>query len=154
MKRHSTLRIATGAASLGAMLLASVTMTSAARLNPISDKITKTECSACHLAYPSGLLPKAAWGKILDTLGNHFGEDASLDAKTTKHIRDYLTSHANTRLTTKASNPTLRITDYTWFNRQHGTRARAYAKSHPAIATISNCSGCHRGAEKGYFGDD
>ncbi len=154
MTRLTPFRIFTTAAGLGAILAASVTIADAARLSPVSDKITKTECSACHMVYPPGLLPKASWKKILNTLSDHFGEDASLDAKTTAHIRNYLMSHANTRLKTKASNPTLRITDFYWFNRQHGSRARAYAKSHKSIGTISNCAGCHRSAERGVFGDD
>jgi len=48
----------------------------------------------------------------------------------------------------------LRITDFVWFNQRHGANRRAYAKSHSSIATISNCAGCHNGAEKGYFSDD
>ncbi|MFK5998366.1 MAG: cytochrome C [Rhodobacterales bacterium] len=140
---------------LGAILLIGATSANAeGNVRPVKDAVTLEECSACHIAYPVGLLPKASWGKILDTLGDHFGEDASLDDATTKHIRDYLTSHANTRLSVNASNPTLRITDFKWFNREHSASRRAYAKSHSNIGTISNCAGCHRGAEKGRFDDD
>jgi len=139
---------------LGVVLLASATTANAGYLNPVKDKVTLEECSACHLAYPAGLLPKASWGKILNTLGDHFGEDASLDDATAKHIRDYLMSHASTRLATDSANPTLRITKFNWFNGIHGPNFRAYAKSHTNIGTISNCTGCHRGAEKGYFEDD
>ncbi len=149
MKHLTKLRIA----GLGALLLVGTT-TAYAGVNPVKDAITLEECSACHIAYPSGLLPKASWRKILNNLGDHFGEDASLDDATTKHIRDYLTSHASTRLSTNASNPTLRITEFNWFNQIHSARRRAYAKSHSNIGTISNCAGCHRGAEKGYFEDD
>ena len=142
-------------ASLGAILLAGTTIAHAeGGISPIRDKTTFEECSACHMAYPPGLLPKASWGKILDTLDNHFGEDASLDEAATKHIRDYLMSHANTRVTTDTANPTLRITEFRWFNREHGQRARDYAKNHSSVSTISNCAGCHRGAENGYFEDD
>jgi len=147
----STLKAAVG---ITALVLAGATAANAARLNPVADKTTASECSACHMLYAPGLLPKASWGKILDTLGDHFGEDASLDNKTTKHIRNYLMSHANTRITTSAAKPTLRITKFAWFNRIHGSRARAYATSHKSVGSISNCAGCHRGAEKGYFGDD
>jgi len=121
------------------------------RLAPIKDKITYTECSACHMAYPAGLLPKASWNKIMDTLPNHFGEDASLDPKAVKHIRAYLTRYASTGLRVDPAKPVIRITKFNWFNRIHGAGARAYAKNHSSISTISNCAGCHRGAEKGYF---
>jgi len=152
MKHLTKLNIA----SLGALLLASATIANAEEggLRPIADKMTREECSACHIAYPAGLLPKASWGKILNTLDDHFGEDASLDDASTKHIRDYLMKHANTRLTTDASNPTLRITDFDWFNRRHGASRRAYAKSHSSIGSISNCAGCHGGAQNGSFEDD
>jgi hypothetical protein len=48
----------------------------------------------------------------------------------------------------------LRITDVPWFTRQHNARYRAYAESHPEVGTISNCTGCHLGAERGQFDDD
>ncbi len=142
-------------AGFGALLLAGATVAHAeGNFSSIRDTTTFEECSACHMAYPSGLLPKASWSRIMDTLDDHFGEDASLDDATTKHIRDYLMAHANTRLSTDTANPTLRITEFNWFNHEHGQRARKYAKNHSEIGSISNCAGCHRGAEKGYFEDE
>ena len=32
--------------------------------------VWKTECASCHMAYPPGLLPAAAWKQQMDTLKN------------------------------------------------------------------------------------
>ena len=58
-------------------------------IQPITDQLTKNECSACHFAYPASMLPEASWKKIMGSLGNHFGEDASLDTQTIQHITKY-----------------------------------------------------------------
>jgi len=63
-------------------------------IEPITDQITKDECSACHFAFPAAMLPQASWKKILRDLENHFGEDASLDAQTTQHIKEYLVARS------------------------------------------------------------
>lgn len=107
---------------------------------------TKAECSACHNAYPAELLPASSWNQILDTLGSHFGEDASLKPDQIAVIRDYLTGHAMPEPAgvDPASLP-LRITEYPWYKRIHGKRLTARAKADPKIGTLSNCAGCHSG---------
>ena len=120
------------------------------------------ECSACHMAYDPGFLPKRSWRAIMSNLSNHFGEDASLDDQTRNAIKRYLLSNAadaNGRnpywlRRIPASQTPLRITELPWFRNQHGPRARAWAKSHPKIGSISNCQGCHRAAARGVFDDD
>ncbi len=129
--------------------------TSASNAFVVTNAATKTECSACHVAYAPGFLPKRSWQAIMSDLGNHFGEDASLDPATTKEITNYLMATAPQDIRgVSATSVPLRITKMTWFTRQHGQRAIDYAKSRANIGTISNCTGCHRGAERGIFGDD
>ncbi|MDD3343356.1 MAG: cytochrome b/b6 domain-containing protein, partial [Sulfurospirillaceae bacterium] len=41
------------------------------------------ECISCHTLYPPFLLPERSWVAMMQTLDNHFGDDASLDAATT-----------------------------------------------------------------------
>lgn len=124
-------------------------------MQPVTDPLTQEECSACHMAYPAGFLPKASWNAILDTLGDHFGEDASLPADSVAQIRAYLTGAApqNVRGVDNAA-PILRISELGWFKREHGSRTQARAENNPAIGLMSNCAACHRGAEQGWFEDD
>jgi len=121
------------------------------------------ECSACHWAYWPAFLPQRSWKKIMGDLSNHFGGDASLDPATTKAIEDYLVANAADAPGVRrsgvldgisANETPLRITNMPWFHSIHGPRAVAYAKSHPRIKTIGNCTGCHQGAAQGNFGDD
>lgn len=146
---------------LGAGLLSAVVMTAQmaagdeiGRVRAVSDRTTFAECSACHMAYPPALLPAASWDKIMATLSDHFGEDASLDPATTKHIRDYLVANAGRvpRGVDPAA-PPLRIDEMPWFRHEHGRRTFARAKSDPNIGSIANCAACHRGVDRGYFED-
>lgn len=121
-------------------------------VQPITDPLTLEECSACHIAYPAVFLPKASWNAILDDLGNHFGEDASLGEDAVAQIRAYLTGAAPERVRgVDNANPILRISELPWFRHEHGQWALDHAAADPDIGTISNCAACHRGAEKGWF---
>lgn len=122
---------------------------------PVTHDLTQAECSACHMAYPAGLLTAPSWQAIMADLGNHFGEDASLPPEAVAEITAYLTANAGKpRRGDDPANPVLRISDSRWFQREHGPRVIAKAKETPTIGSIANCAGCHRGAEKGYFEDD
>ena len=117
---------------------------------PIRDNLVKKECGACHLAFQAGLLPAKSWKSIMNGLEDHFGEDASLDKKTARHITDYLVRNAGRDRGAKASN---RITELRWFvheHRDHEVSARARKKA----GTMANCIACHKGADKGYYDDD
>ena len=113
------------------------------------------ECSACHLAYPPGMLPAPSWQRLMSTLPQHFGTDASLDAASVKQIGDWLQAHAarSSRAPRDgAAPPEDRITRSTWFLREHrevgaATWARASVKS------PSNCAACHTRADQGEFSE-
>lgn len=121
---------------------------------PVDHELTRNECSACHMAYPSGLLPAASWGAIMDGLDDHFGEDASLPAEATAEIRTYLETNAGREPRGfDPANPTLRITELRWFLHEHSSRLRKLVTTNPGIGAMSNCAACHRGAEQGYFDD-
>ncbi|NCO16106.1 MAG: cytochrome C [Alphaproteobacteria bacterium] len=119
----------------------------------VMDPVTQAECSACHMAYPAQLLPQQSWRGIMRDLSNHFGEDASLDAKTARNIENYLVSNSARARGVNANNPPLRITEMFWFTREHGQRLRNRAAGNANIGSISNCVGCHGGAANGYFDD-
>lgn len=121
----------------------------------VTDKTTAAECSACHMAYPPAFLPKRSWQKIMSDLANHFGEDASLDASTARHIEKYLVANSPRDIRgVKSGETPMRITELRWFAHEHGRRTRKRAETNPNIGSLSNCTACHRGAERGYFEDD
>ncbi len=118
----------------------------------VTDPVAKEECSACHMAYQPAFLPAESWKKIFADLSNHFGEDASLDPKTEARIRNYYLRHAARWRSIPKPVP-IRITELPWFTREH-TRFAARAKQDPKIGSLSNCTACHRYAERGWFEND
>lgn len=112
----------------------------------------KQECAACHIAFAPGLLPAESWRKLMDGLGKHFGSDASLSTEDNKEITDFLVKNASNRWTTKTA--PLRISEATWFKREHGSRNVAPAAwESPLVKSSSNCQACHRQAEQGDFNE-
>ena len=116
------------------------------------NKTVKTECGACHMAFQPRFLPAGSWQEIMADLGNHFGEDATLDKATTKEITDYLVKHAGRKRKLINGKPPIRITKLQWFVGQHRYEVSKRAKKR--AGTMSNCVACHRGAEKGWFEDE
>lgn len=133
--------------------------------------VYKTECAACHLAYPPGMLPAAAWQRVLSNLPHHYGAtDASLDPATVKALSIWLSANSakasNATNATNASNasnasndsrlrgapPDDRITRSPWFIRQHD-EVPAAAWKRTSIKSASNCAACHGGAEQGDFNE-
>jgi hypothetical protein len=113
----------------------------------------QTECSACHLAYPPGLLPAAAWQRVMQNLPRHYGTDASLDAPTAATLQSWLLANAATGSRAAAGPgqpPEDRITRSAWFLREHGEVAAAVWKR-PSVKSPSNCAACHTAAEQGDF---
>lgn len=121
----------------------------------VTDELTKTECSACHIAFPARLLPAASWEALMGDLSNHFGEDASLAPADAEAIKAYLVANAgkprNEALTPEGT-PILRISEMPWFVGEH--RGEVSKKAMARAGTMSNCTACHAGAEQGQFDDD
>ena len=111
-----------------------------------------TECGSCHVAYPAKFLPAATWIKIMAGLDKHFGSDASLDPATNKAISGHLTANAGSGK--RGENPaSLRISDTSWFQREHnGEMDPAIFKS-PLVKSASNCGACHLGVAKGDYSE-
>ena len=122
-----------------------------------------SECGGCHLAYPPGLLPAADWNQVMDTLAEHFGDDASLDPAAAAEIRSYLRANAADRgLRTRPGRATShpenqdppRITRTRYFLRKHDEVPIRLVSDNPKIGSFSNCQACHGGAAKGNFDED
>jgi hypothetical protein len=134
---------------------------SAPTFPPISDKTAAAECSACHMAYPAGLLPARSWTRMMRDLENHFGEDASLSAEETRAIARYLqdnaadSARANDRMRRIASGiapnaAPLRFTETPYFGYLHD-EVPAYVWKRAKIGSRANCIACHTRAESGSF---
>lgn len=129
------------------------------QMGVITDTATKTECSACHIAYPAGFLPARSWQAIMGDLGKHFGEDATLAPDVTTAITNYLVANAgdangNPRIFrgVAADQTPMRISELPWFKRKHeGEVSAARLKK---AGSWANCVSCHQGADTGFFGED
>lgn len=119
-----------------------------------SDPAWLEECGACHIAYPPRFLPAESWREIMIGLDDHFGSDASLDARTAGEISAFLELNARRKKTTPDASGKypLRITESRWFMREHA-RAASRVKDDPKLRNLANCGACHMQAESGSFSE-
>ena len=85
-------------------------------------------------------------------LGHHFGSDASLDAASTAEILTFLEKNASRRKLKTVATPPLRITETSWFKREHDEVPAATWKN-PLVKSAANCAACHVEAEQGNFSE-
>ena len=132
------------------------------RYSPIKDETVLKECGACHMAFQPQMLPKRSWEKIMTTLSDHFGEDASLDDKTTQQITNYLVENAADsgwysgkmmRGVCDDWTP-MRITELPYWIREHKKEVPERAWNYPKVKSKANCTACHRYAKSGNYDDD
>lgn len=117
-------------------------------------KLYKEECGACHLAYPPGLLPAASWQRLMGSLDKHYGDDATLDAASVRHISGWLQVHAGTyKRVALTPPPDDRITRSAWFERKHRKIDTPEVWKHPSVKSAAHCAACHTSADKGQFSE-
>lgn len=112
----------------------------------------KTECGACHVAFPPRLLPAESWRAMMSGLDKHFGTDASLDAPTAREIGAFLEKQSGGGKHASAGKPILRITDTSWFKREHD-EVPARVWKNPQVKSPVNCAACHLQAELGNYSE-
>ena len=122
----------------------------------------KAECSSCHMLFPPALLPARSWTKLMGGLDKHFGEDASIDAKTRDEITGFLVANGADRSSNRrgtkidqsisSGNVPIRITETPYFIRKHDEIQSSVWKR-PKIKSPANCVACHRNAEQGVFSE-
>jgi Dihaem cytochrome c len=112
--------------------------------------VYKAECSACHVAYPPGMLPAASWKRLMGNLPGHFGVDASLDVATVSSISNWLDIHAGSYKRMREEPGQDRITRSSWFVRKHDEIDPATWKR-ASIKSASNCAACHTLSDQGNF---
>lgn len=121
------------------------------------------ECGSCHTAFAPGLLPARSWRKMLGELGNHFGEDASLDEPHRLAIQKDLenlasdTAVANMRMSRinsaiPAGSSPQRISVTGYFKFMHD-EVPGYIWKRKLIGTPANCIACHTRANEGRYGE-
>lgn len=126
-------------------------------------KTLMNECGSCHTAYPPGLLPARSWRKMLSQLGNHFGEDASVQEPVRlallKDLEDMAADgdFADMRMRRIAGSVPVnlapqRITETAFFKFMHDEVPKGLWQS-KAIGTPANCNACHPRANEGNYGE-
>ena len=126
---------------------------------PVRDPVAQKECGACHMAFQPGFLPARSWNRMMDSLADHFGEDASLPADQVRTIRDYLIANAGDVVNQGRARKYMqwvapggtpqRITENPDFLRKH--RFADSVWKDPKVMTKSNCLACHSGADRGIY---
>lgn len=128
----------------------------AAKVMTPQEKSTVTlyqkECGSCHMAYQPQFLPKRSWDKMMNTLDNHFGTDATLDPSDHKTIQNYLASHAskNDRMSDMKGAVALRISETPHFVREHREVSKKMV-TQPEVKSFANCNACHTQAANGSY---
>lgn len=112
----------------------------------------KEECSGCHMAFQPALLSATDWQRTMAGLKDHFGTDATLDAKAAQEIGDFLQRNAGNAWKVGAGGEPPRITRTERFVRKHREIAPRYW-SDPRIKTAANCESCHTGAAQGSYSE-
>ncbi len=144
----------------GALLTAMSYLPAAGIPHTALDPQYRTQCGDCHIAFHPSLLPAKSWRDLMASLGDHFGEDASLDGKQAAAIGVYLAAHSSERYDTKAANrfrtidpdAPMRITETPFWRRKHRGITEDVFRSR-AVAARSACVACHGDAETGLFAD-
>ncbi len=117
---------------------------------PVTDTLVKNECAECHMAFQPAFLRAGSWQKIMETLDDHFGEDASLEVGTRDKVEAYLIANARRGRVDRA-NPPLRITKLGWFLSEHRESEVKRMRKKRNVKTLADCATCHRDADRGYF---
>ncbi|HEY0633911.1 MAG TPA: diheme cytochrome c [Gammaproteobacteria bacterium] len=135
-------------------------------VEPVANTRYAQECSACHFAYPPGLLTARSWRKLLaaTALANHFGDNAELAEAARQEIEAYAVAKAADRsnykrsrkiaAATPADSAPLRITENSYIKHKHAHIPAELIAGNPQVGSLSNCNACHTGAAAGQFDDD
>jgi cytochrome c5 len=129
--------------------------------NNADKNVYQKECGSCHFAYPPGLLPQRSWQKIMDTLHDHFGDNAELSADTHQAVYKFLMANSaeqspvqHSKKFIKSLNSAevpLRITQLPYFKHEHREIPKRMVSDNPKVNSLSQCDRCHQDAESGAF---
>jgi len=130
---------------------------------PVANEAYKKECGSCHFAYQPELLPARSWRKIMDTLDNHFGDNAELASEDQKAITGYLVATAAENSRYKASvkmlssispdDTPVAISKTPYFVRKHRKVPVPMVAGNPLVKSFAHCARCHTNAAKGSYNE-
>ena len=103
----------------------------------------RSECGACHMAFPPGMLPAGDWLVIMRGLDRHFGANASLDEPVRSQIAAFLERHGASGFFLGGGDEAPRITATSWFERKHQGAIRLWRKGR--VKSLVECPVCHQG---------
>jgi cytochrome c2 len=120
------------------------------------------ECGSCHMAYQPGFLPERSWRKLMESLHDHFGENAEVVDADRQELTDYLVKNAAERSNSKrtaqflhsipkAETP-LRISKVPYFVKEHREVANK-VKGNDKVKSLSQCEVCHQKANDGSYAE-
>ena len=124
----------------------------------VLDPLYRQECADCHMAYSPSLLDRATWTRLMATLPDHFGEDASLPEDTAHAIRQWLLNHSAETADTKAAHllalvppplPPGPSSGAAWKRLHQDIPDQVF--NTPPVISRANCAACHADAESGRF---
>jgi len=130
-------------------------------INVETNQTYVNECASCHMAFQAQFLPKRSWNKMMDTLENHFGVDATLEKIDEDKIRKYLVDNSSdsrfaygemaefANSISRSSTP-LAISEVPKFKREHRKISKRLI-SQKEVKSISNCLACHTDAKEGLY---
>jgi Dihaem cytochrome c len=130
-------------------------------INFVVDTSYSAECTACHVGFLPGFLPKRSWTKIMGDLENHFGENASLEDPALTEIKAYLVNNAAdsdsasvrskkiAKMIGSGDTPLRIIETPFWIKKHRGIKK--YVWKRPKIPSKSSCDSCHRDANIGIY---
>ncbi len=121
------------------------------------------ECASCHTLYPPFLLPKASWKKMMATLEDHFGDDASLDGADRADIENYLLKNSAESSSKEAAfyilhsldpkKDIIAISQTPYWKKRHKDIDPNDFKT-TAVRSKANCKACHGKFESGLIEDN
>lgn len=128
------------------------------------NKVFYEKCGDCHKIYPTFLLTKNSWIRIMDGIDNHFGEkitDQNISKEDQSIIREYLLQNSAESSTREAA---IKIVESVKDGRPLAiTKTKLWRETHKNIPLSayrdkkikdkSNCFACHKDIEKGNLED-
>ena len=130
---------------------------------PARDPLYVKECGSCHFPYSPGLMPARSWELHIKRLDKHFGENVELPPAKREAIRKYLVDNAADRSSFEGSltfmeridpkHTPYRLQQIPLFREMHRVVLEVIdRKPKIKVRTLTNCNGCHQGADDGSFG--